>query len=317
MVRAIRFSAILITIIAPFMLVEHFTQHNAFFIVGADALSAVRDGKIRAQGPFGHSIIAGTIGGMLLPLFVGLWWQGKRNRTILGLGVVSSLGMVIASSSSTPIMTAAAGMFALSLWLIRSHLRALRWTLLLFVVGVQLAMKAPIWFLIAHAGGAFGGSGYHRAMLIDTFMNHFGEWWLVGTRNNAMWGFDMWDVDNAYVAAGIGGGALTFIAFIAILVYAYKRVGKSRKLTGLSRNDERLVWAIGASLFANTVGFFGIFYFDQSILLWYSLLAMVSATAVFTPVAKTIVKSRVSRFTAPKTESMSRRGFIAQTQYNS
>ena len=103
-------------------------------------------------------------------------------------------------------------------------------------------------------------------MLIDTFVRHFSEWWLIGTRNNPNWGFDMWDVDNAFVAAGVGGGLITFIAFIAVLVYAYKRIGKSRRLTGLSRNDEHLVWAIGACLFANTVGFFGIVYFDQSII---------------------------------------------------
>jgi hypothetical protein len=93
----------------------------------------------------------------------------------------------------------------------------------------------------------------------------------------------MWDVDNAFVAAGVGGGLITFIAFIAVLVYAYKRIGRSRILMRKSRQhrDERLVWALGACLFANTVGFFGIVYFDQSILIWYSLLAMVSATATF------------------------------------
>jgi hypothetical protein len=63
------------------------------------------------------------------------------------------------------------------------------------------------------------------------------------------------------------------------MVYAFKRVGRSRKLARKSRQNERLVWAIGASLFANAVGFFGIVYFDQSILAWYCVLAMVSASA--------------------------------------
>lgn len=316
-VRTIRVLAILIAIIAPLMLIERFTQRNPFMVVGAQAISAVRDGKIRAQGPFAVSIIAGTIGGMLLPLFVGLWWQGKSNRALLGLGVASSIGMVVASSSSTPLMTTAAGVFALALWFFRAHLRSLRWTLILSMTGLQLVMKAPIWFLISHAGGILGGSGYHRAMLIDTFVRHFGDWWLIGTRNNAMWGYDMWDVDNAYVAAGLGGGLLTFIAFIAILVYAYKIVGKSRKLGGLPRNDQRLVWAIGASLFANTVGFFGIFYFDQGILLWYALLAMVSATAAFDAGRKSIVKSKVSGVTAPSIESVGGVVSLHRTQYSS
>jgi hypothetical protein len=301
-VRTIRVLAILVVVIAPLMLIEHVTQHNAFFVVGAQAISNIRDGKIRAEGPFAHSIIAGTVGGMLLPLFIGLWWQGKRYRTLLGLGVASSIGMVIASSSSTPLMTIAAGVFALLLWSFRTKMRIFRWTLVSTLAVLQLAMKSPVWFLISRMGGAIGGSGYHRAQLIDTFVRHFGEWWLVGTRNNVSWGYDMWDVDNAYVAAGLGGGLVTFIAFIAILVYAYKRIGKSGRLAGLSSNDKHLVWAIGASLFANTVGFFGIFYFDQGILLWYTLLAMVTATAAFDIGARPIVKRKISGFRAPEME---------------
>jgi hypothetical protein len=281
MIRVIRVLAILMAIIAPLMLFEHFTQHNLFSIVGSPPVSEVRDGAVRAGGPFRHPIIAGTVGAMLLPLFVGLWWQGKRYRTLAGLGVVSSVGMAIASASSTPLMTAAAGVIALLLWAFRTRLRILRWALVMILVALQLVMKAPVWMLISRTGGAIGGSGYHRAMLIDNFVRHFGEWFLIGTRNNVAWGYDMWDVDNAFVAAGIGGGLITFSAFIAVLVYAYKRIGKSRRLARASHKDERLVWAIGASMFANTVGFFGIVYFDQSILLWYSLLAMVSATTAF------------------------------------
>jgi hypothetical protein len=280
-VRVIRVLAITITIIAPALLIEHFTQHNLFEILGAPSLSAIREGAIRAQGPFRHPIIAGTLGAMLLPMFVGLWWQGKQHRTILAAGMAASIGMALASASSTPLMTCAAGIGALLLWPYRSRLRILRWGAVLGIVGLHLVMKAPVWMLIARAGGAIGGSGYHRAMLIDNFIRHFGEWWLIGTQNNANWGFDMWDVDNAFVAAGVSGGLIAFLAFIAVFVYAYKQVGKSRRLLRSSRKDDRLIWALGASLFANTVGFFGIIYFDQSILVWYSLLAMISATPAF------------------------------------
>ena len=280
-VCVIRVLAILMAIIAPLMLIERFTRHNVFSIVGAPLLSAIRDGNTRAEGPFGHPIIAGTIAGMLLPLFIGLWWQGRRHRKILAMGAVASICVMIASSSSTPFVTGAAGVFALALWSYRNQLRAFRRAFVLAIVGLQLAMKAPVWFLIARTGGAIGGSGYHRAMLIDNFVRHFDQWWLIGTRNNPSWGFDMWDVDNAFVAAAFGGGLITLLALIAVLVCAFKRIGESRRLAGLSVNDERLVWAIGASLFANTVGFFGIVYFDQSILLWYCLLAMISATAMF------------------------------------
>lgn len=280
-VRVIKTVAVVMAIIAPLMLMERYTQRNVFSVVGAPLISTLRDGAARAQGPFEHPVIAGTVGAMLLPLFAGLWWQGKRHRKIVGLAVISGIGIVIASGSSTPLMTAAAGVCALLLWPFRAQMRICRWALAISLAVAQLAMKAPVWFVLAHAGSVFGGSGYHRATLMDTFAKHFGEWWLIGTRNNANWGFDMWDVDNAFVAAGVSGGLITFLAFIAVLVYAYKRIGKSRRLTGLCRGDEHLVWALGACLFANTVGYFGIVYFDQSNILWYTLLAMISATAVF------------------------------------
>jgi hypothetical protein len=276
---AIKTLAGVMLVIAPAMAYEHVTRHNLFSLLGAAELANVREGAIRAAGPFAHAIIAGTVGAMLMPVFAGLWWQSKRDRLFMGFAVAASTVIAISSASSTPIMTYGAGVLALLLWPVRHQLRIFRWVAVLAIFVLNLVMKAPVWFLVARVGGSLGGSGYHRAMLIDSFIHHFDQWWLFGTQNNPSWGYDMWDVDNAYVAAGVGGGLITFILFIAVMVYAFKRVGRSRKLARKSRQNERLVWAIGASLFANAVGFFGIVYFDQSILAWYCVLAMVSASA--------------------------------------
>jgi len=59
------------------------TGHNPYAIFGGARVAeyaslAVRDNKIRAQGPFAHSILAGTFGAVLVPLFVGLWWKSKK-----------------------------------------------------------------------------------------------------------------------------------------------------------------------------------------------------------------------------------------------
>jgi small-conductance mechanosensitive channel len=141
---------------------------------------------------------------------------------------------------------------------------------------MHLIMESPVWFLIAKVSGFLGGSGWHRAMLIDNFVSHFFDWWLIGTRDNANWGWSMWDVDNAYVGAGFMGGVIGFILFVAVFVIAYRMIGAAREKAEEANGDPRLIWAIGAALFANTIAFFGIVYFDQSIITWYALLVMIS-----------------------------------------
>ena len=136
-VRAVRVLALTMAIIAPALLFEHFTQRNLFAIVGSPTISAVRDGAIRAQGPFRHPIIAGTISAMLLPLYVGLWPQ-KQYRKVLALGMVASVVMAISSASSTPLMTCAAGTLGLLMWYYRGWLRVARW-------GLAVTVWASTW----------------------------------------------------------------------------------------------------------------------------------------------------------------------------
>lgn len=274
---AIKTLAVLAVILAPAMLYEHLTQHNAFALLGAPAHSAIRSGAIRAEGPFAHPIIAGTITAVLMPLFAGMWQVERNQRLLAALGVAASLVIVVASASSTPLAVILAGILAMAAFPLRNRLRMIRWGFLLVLVCLQLAMKAPIWFLIARVGGRVGGSGFHRAMLIDTFVRNIGEWWLVGTRNNVSWGYDMWDAINAFVAAGVQGGLLTFALFVAIIVYAFRETGIALRAARDFRGETCLLWSIGAGIFANLAGFFGITYFDQSIMIWYCMLAMVAA----------------------------------------
>ena len=71
-VFAIRVLATLSVIIAVAMEVEHISGHNIFSVLGAPELADIRNGAIRARGPFGHPIIAGTMGSVMMPIFVGL-----------------------------------------------------------------------------------------------------------------------------------------------------------------------------------------------------------------------------------------------------
>jgi hypothetical protein len=275
--RVIKTLSLVVLPIAIAMWVEHSTGRNPLSILGGiEEYSNVRDGAVRAQGPFLHSIVAGTFGAMQVPLFIALWLEGKGNRLAAGLGVISCTVITIASASSTPVMTYCAAVGALCFWPLRDHMRTVRWALVSFVVMLQIAMQAPIWFLMNRISGVLGGTGWHRAELINQFVRRFFEWWLVGTQNNANWGLDMWDSINAYVKAGVEGGLITFILFLSIFVFGYKRIGSARRIVQNDLKNERLIWALGATLFGNTIAFFGIIYFDQSAIAWYLVLATIS-----------------------------------------
>jgi hypothetical protein len=89
----------------------------------------------------------------------------------------------------------------------------------------------------------------------------------------------MWDLSDQYVWTADTAGLIPLLVFLAIIVYGFKYVGNARRAAVGDRRRELLIWALGGSLVANVVAFFGIDYFDQTIVAWYSLLAMIPVTA--------------------------------------
>ena len=72
LIFGVKVFAVLATVMAVFMLYEQTTQVNAFGLLGGVKLNPeVREGRIRCQGVFQHSILAGVFGGTLLALFCG------------------------------------------------------------------------------------------------------------------------------------------------------------------------------------------------------------------------------------------------------
>lgn len=286
--RTIRALAAISCVIAASMFVERFTQLNAFGLLGGvRAVPEVRNGSIRSQGPFQHEILAGTFGAILLPLFFLLWKSG-RSRILAILGAISSTIMVITSHSSTPVLAYGAGLLAICAWPLRRNLRLIRWGVVACLVALHMVMKAPVWFLIARVDIVGGSSGYHRARLVNDFIMHFRDWWLVGTTENSRWGFNMWDMCNQFVAEGQVGGLATFICFIAMICICFSRIGTARKAVAGDSKKEWFFWIFGAALFSNVVAFFGISYFDQTRFVWFALLAMIAtATAPYVLSPKT------------------------------
>jgi hypothetical protein len=305
--RAIQTLAWVAAIVAVIMTYEQATGHNPYAMLGgsraANYLSlAVRDARFRAQGPFSHSILAGTFGAVLMPLFVALWWKG-RNRGTAVTGIISATVITIACNSSTPVLGYAAGILALCLWPVRQWMRVLRWGVVLALISLHLVMKAPVWHLISRVDITGGSSSWHRFMLVDQCIRHFGDWWLMGVKDTSTWGFEMWDTANQYVSTCENSGLLPFLLLIAILVYGFKYLGRARRAAGNDRKTALFMWALGSALFANAVAFFGISYFDQTTVVWYALLAMISvATTSGAAMVHTKMELTQVRFTVPAEE---------------
>jgi hypothetical protein len=277
--RTVKILAAACVVIACGMLTEHFARVNPFSLVGGQA-PEVREGRVRAAGPFAHPIIAGTCAAGFLPLFLGLWWQGK-SKTAAAAGAMGATVMAVTSTSSTAMLAYAAGVVALFMWPLRRSLRWMRWGVMIALVGLHLAMKAPVWALIARIDVVGGSSSYHRFELVNQTILHFWDWFLLGQRSTYQWGFNLWDTANTYVETAVTGGLSTLVLFVAIVVFAFKRLGSARKITK-EYSMAKLFWALGAALFATAVGFVGITYYDQASVVWYSLVALISAATSMT-----------------------------------
>lgn len=285
--RAIKALGYVCMVCGLLMLNEQITHRNVFGYIGNNPPLGVefREGKYRSQASFMHPLLAGAFGATIMPLFIGLWVKDRKARVAAAIGFIGSGLMAIASMSSTSLMAMFAGTCALFLWPLRRKMRTVRWATLSVLVALHLVMKAPVWALIARIDLTGGSSGYHRFELVNQTIYRFREWWLMGTTNQANWGWDMWDNIDWYVAQCTGGGLLTLILFVAVLIYCFKKIGLSRKAAEMAgnRNAEFFSWALGATLFSNAVTFIGVSYFDQSIVVWLLFLALVSA-ATYIPV---------------------------------
>jgi hypothetical protein len=274
--RTIKVLGFVVMILAAGMLNEHFRHLNAWgYLGGARLIPEMREGSLRAQGPFAHPLLAGSFGATLLPLFVWLWIGGK-SKSLAAVGILASAVVAVMAASSTPILAYGAGIFGICMWPLRRQLKVLRWGIVAVLLLLQLVMKAPVWFLIAHVDLVGGSSGYHRARLIDLFIRNFFDWWLVGTNDNGSWGWDMWDTSNQFVQEGESGGLIAFVLFVTLIVICFKKIGNARRAAE-GGTQEWFYWLLGTTIFAHVVAFFGVTYFDQTRMLWFAVLSIVVA----------------------------------------
>ncbi len=297
--RMIRVFLYLSIFIAVFVAIERSTQSNYFsFLGGVPYTTIVREGKLRCFGPFSHPITLGSFGAFLLPLAFYMLWKVKDSKILGLISLISSIVIVYSSSSSGPVFSLAASVIGLLIWNLRKHMRHIIWGIFLAIIGLEIVMKAHFWALINRIGIFSSSSHYHRFLLVDQVIARFNEWWLIGVKSTEHWNLDvnLWDVSNNYARIAVDGGLLALVLFIIIIVLCFRHVGKMRNLAHKNIEHQKLFWVLGVGMFSYVISFIGVSLWDQTIIIWYLIIAMVAglqhkSTPVSNPVKEAVPAS--------------------------
>ena len=169
------------------------------------------------------------------------------------------------------------------MWRNRHRMKTVRWMLVGLYFALALAMKAPVYYLIARINFVDGSTGYHRALLIESAITYLNEWWLAGTDYTRHWapspGFtpQHTDITNQYLGMAVMGGLPLMILFFGVLTKAFSLVGERLRQAERSPRDQFVLWSLGAALFAHAITFLSVSYFDQSFVFLYLTLAAIGS----------------------------------------
>jgi hypothetical protein len=265
------------------MIMETVKGTNLFHVFGGvPSRVLIREGEPRAQGPFRHPILAGTVGATCMPLFLALW---KRDRLASMVGVASGWAMVWASASSGPIMSALAGGFAIVMWRFRQFTGLARAAAGIAYLLLPLAINEPAYYILKRINISGGSTGYHRARLIESGIEHLDEWWLFGTDYTSHWMVtgvsfspNHTDITNYYLAIGVFAGLPALLLLVGMLLIAFRLTGRAcRFLSRTCADRSFFAWCLGAGLFAHAATSISVAYFDQSLVFFWMNVALIGS----------------------------------------
>jgi hypothetical protein len=297
-----KFLCVALIPIAMLMLLEKAIGKNFFAILGGvDETPVFRNGHFRASGPFVHPILAGGVGATCFPMALYLW---KSHRKHAVAGLFASGSIIFASTSSGPIMMLLFILFGMTIWKVRDYLHIIRWLFLTGVIALDAVMKDPVYFLMARIDITGGSTGYHRAALIRSSIDHLNEWWLSGTDYTRHWmatgifaNANHTDITNHLLGMGVMGGLPLMFLFTMVLVAAFRTVGRALNENESAPMEQRfLIWMLGAIVFGHLWNFFSISLFDQSVVFFYFILACIGAVQVTKPYTFVEAEQSVRRY---------------------
>ncbi len=261
-----------------FFVIENRTGRNMFAVFGGvPAETDVRAGRLRLQGAFAHSILAGCFWACLIPFYLIRGWVG-RGWILPAAGTATALALVAMTASSTPLMALGFGSMAGAMFWFRGGLRWFRWLIFLWLCVLHFfMMKMPVWHLLARVDIVSGSTGWHRYHLVDQFIERFHEWWLVGVMATGHWGPGLHDVTNQFVSEGVSGGVCRLALFVCMVWLAFAGVSRSLRLSAGNKTYQLACWALGTALFMHCMNFLAVTYFEQIVVEWQLTLAAISS----------------------------------------
>ena len=277
--------AIVLVPVAISMALEVTTGKNLFSVFGGVSLNAaVRDGELRASGPFKHPILAGTVGATLLPLFIGLYSRARMRAII---GIVAAVAMVLTSNSSGPMMSAIVAIVAVGFWKYRVHTRKVQIGAVLFYIAYDMISVLPGYYIITKADLTGSSTGRHRADLIAASIRYLSEWWFVGTDYTRHWMLfggsfspNHTDITNYYLAFGVMSGLAGLFMLVWLIWLSFRQVGNFvRPDSGMANSDKFFVWCLGAGMLSHAATSISVSYFDQSVNFFWMNLALISSAS--------------------------------------
>ncbi|MDQ8188058.1 hypothetical protein [Pelagicoccus sp. SDUM812002] len=283
----VKFLAIVLAPIAIEMTLEKISGINSFaFLGGVPENVVIREGALRAQGPFRHPILAGTVGATCVPIMMSIW---RSSRFLSVIGIVSGSTMVFASASSGPIISLVAGLACVMAWRFRRLTMKAFWIAFTTYVFIDLISSRPGYHVLVEKLAIVGGStAYYRARLLDTAIRHFDEWWLFGTDYTRHWigpglgsvinGNHM-DITNYYLGMGINAGLLAIVILVMILWKCLRATVNFINTPDTPENYpvKHSIWCIFASLASHALSSFSVSYFDQSLVFFWATVALLTS----------------------------------------
>ena len=242
----------------------------------------IRSRFYRAVGPFSHPILFGASFAMFMPL---VYWlrheRGKWRKLAYILTLAAILGAASSMSSGPWMMV----IFTIG-FLALERFKYLVKPMIIFVIFscflIGIISNRPFYHVIVSKANPIGGSGWHRAKLIDCAIEDFDEWWLVGYgRRSPDWGRSLgmvWtDITNQYMMDGVQYGILGVVAICGILATSMHRMIQLYQST---RDPvlKSLCWAMGCIIGDLAISFNSAAFFGQAITLFYCIVGFAGSS---------------------------------------